>query len=178
MRRAPILVLCLLFIGCSSSRYYTVVEEGPAGIPKTARAHCREQREKLLDEAAENPKHAEALKNPLVRLCVEARLHADCSEGMMDKAESIYDKNKKLYGDNLDWNDPWLSKFGGAWDRSIMEKDTDDLVDSICQSSAEAAAALAIFHGIRNARDGKIPWADMGWSAPSPGMNRCVDGCR
>lgn len=171
MRCILSLALCL-FLACASGPHVYADDAAPTGIPKSARAHCRGESQTLADEYRQNglaEKYRVDAANPLVLACLDGMLRADCAMEMLRTAEAL----EKAQRDTA----AFFFKFPGGWDRDEVEDSSEALKESVCQSLPIGLQALAIhmFHQIRFANGGRIPWGSRGWA--TPGSTRCFDSC-
>lgn len=152
------LAVLALFLAACATTPHVPADERPKGIPKSARAHCRTE---AVNIARDNG--GEGLRDD-VRQCLDLKLRLDCAWEMLRRAEDLERRGK---GDAN-----FFAKFPGVWDRDTLEDELEAMeeAETACDNAKAAAAALALFHGIRAASGGRIPWGERGWG--SPGMCR------
>lgn len=160
--RRTIAGLTITLTACASGPHVYADEQGPAGIPKSVRAHCRSWAEDLAKEAG-----SEGAADD-VRRCLDSLLRADCAEELARVAEQLERQGK---GESV-----FFFRFPGAWEPDEVHEQVMEINNAACLKSGRSMMlALHLFHGLRNSKGGRIPWATYGAPTPSTGM--CREGC-
>lgn len=160
MRRILAAILSLS-TACATGPHVYADDGPPAGVPKSARAHCRTWAAELAREAG-----ADGAQDA-IRTCLDGLLRADCAEELARDAEQLERRGNVQAA--------FWFRFPGAWEPDEVPEQADELKQVACTNAKTMAAALALFHGIRHGRGGRIPWSSFG--APGPGAGMCREGC-
>lgn len=161
MHRLGYAVLLLTLTACASGPHVYADEGGPAGIPKSARAHCRSWADELKAKSGSMSEKA--------AICLDALLRADCADELAKHATDLEEAGKG--------QDAFFFRFPGAWEPADVHQEAMEMANAACLPSGLAMMqALAALEGIRNAYGGRIPWASFG--APKPGGGMCRTGCK
>jgi hypothetical protein len=148
-------VLAVMLFGCTSANY---------GIPKTAKKHCEEQAEELIQKHASD-------RSGDVKACAFLKLNQICTEAMYRHAAELDKKARTRVGSSVD---PWFFIFPGEWELDALEDTLERQQDAFdqCSSAANKAEALRIIQAI-GAASGAIDWPNRGSAARGrPGMCR------